>query len=174
MFYFYKTVRHRWSSGHLHSRRFPKLDQKQIGIPRAPSSNHRHRVVPVRAAEFDTRRHILLPADRSLCGLHFDHVFGLLSNHCHRLVLRGTTTIEKYHTNDWKGAIAVLQIMLVGCCTRAAICKFRQMLHFLDEIFYWRLFFFVYFRACGYSAWSIIHHPRMIMETTIIHCGLMA
>lgn len=119
----HRTVCHRRGGGHFNSRRLPQLDQNEAGVSRAVGANCRLYFVSVWFAEFDTGRNLLFPIDRSLRSIDFDHVSGIFPNHRHRMVLRHSSTIEEYQTNDRKGTVAILQIVLAHRWTIAALCK---------------------------------------------------
>lgn len=120
-------VCHRRSGGHVNSRRLPQLDQNEFSVSRVAGANRGQHFISFRFAEFVSGWHLLFPIDRSLCRIDIDHVFGILPNHCYRMVLWHSSTIEKYSANDRKATITILSIMLARHWTGTAVCKFNSM-----------------------------------------------
>lgn len=92
----HRIVCHCRSGGHINPRRLPQLDQNEISVSRAAGANCCLHIISIWFAKFNSGRHLLFPIDRPLCRIDFDHVLGILSNHCHRMVLWHSPPIQKY------------------------------------------------------------------------------
>lgn len=127
------SVCNRWSGRDINSRRFPKLDQIEIGLSRAVGAVDRLCCLFVWFAQLNSSRNLLFSIDRSLCGIDFDYVFGIFPNHCDFMVLWCRTADEEYQTNDRQSTIVLLSFVLVGCCTASVVCKCLMRKRFLSH-----------------------------------------
>lgn len=81
------------------------------------------RVILLRIATPDTGRNLFLPTDRSLCCIDIHHVLGIFPDDSNHVVLRCTTIIEKYQTNDGKGTVTLFPIVLASRWTTFVDCN---------------------------------------------------